>query len=334
MDSAPQDAITRDRKSLMNAAVLHTLGKPPRFEEFPEPIPGEGEVIVQVRAAALKPVDKQMASGSHYASFRELPAVCGIDGVGCLDDGTRVFFGGPRRPHGAMAERTVVRRSQCFPVPEGLDDGIAAALPNPGVSAWLSLTSRAKLAPGETVLILGATGVTGKLAVQIAKLLGAGRVIAAGRNEQALGTLHGLGADATIRLDQPDRDLTEAFVREAGDVGFQVVVDYLWGRPTEALFAALTRPEFATVRSETRLVQVGESAGPAISLPASVLRSTPLTILGTAGIPAREILVDALQQVMAHAASGKLRIETERVPLADIEDAWGRDQRSRLVIIP
>lgn len=162
----------------MDAAVLHTLGKPPRFEQFPEPAAGEGEVIVHVRAAALKPADKQLASGSHYASPRELPFVCGVDGVGYLGDGTRVFFGGPRRPYGAMAQRTVVPRKFCFPVPEGVDDDTAAALPNPGVSAWLALTQRAKLAPGETVLVLGATGVTGKLAVQIAKILGAGRVIA------------------------------------------------------------------------------------------------------------------------------------------------------------
>jgi NADPH2:quinone reductase len=141
--------------------------------------------VVRVRAASLKAVDRQMAGGSHYASPRELPAVCGIDGVGELDDGTRVFFGGPRRPFGAMAERTVAPRAFCFPVPSGIDDETAAALPNPGVSAWLSLTHRAKLAPGETVLILGATGVTGQLAVQIAKLLGAKRVIGAGRNERA-----------------------------------------------------------------------------------------------------------------------------------------------------
>ena len=163
----------------MNAAVLHALGKPPRFEAFPEPTAGEGEVIVQVRAAALKPVDKQLAEGSHFASPRELPVVCGADGMGRLEDGRRVFFGGPRRPYGAMAERTVVRRAQCFPIPDGVDDQTAAAIPNPGVSAWLSLQHRARLAAGESVLILGATGVTGKLAVQIAKVMGAGRVTAA-----------------------------------------------------------------------------------------------------------------------------------------------------------
>jgi NADPH2:quinone reductase len=319
----------------MDAAVLHTLGKPPRYEQFPEPIAGEGEVIVHVRAAALKPVDKQLASGWHYASPRELPIVSGSDGAGHLDDGTRVFFGRARPPYGAMAQRTVVPRAFCFPVPEGVDYETAAALPNPGVSAWLSLVFRAKLAPGENVLILGATGVAGKLAVKIAKLLGARRVVAAGRNEQVLSTLHKHGADAVIRLDKPPEELSDAFANEVGNAAFQVVIDYVWGRPTEAYLAAITRKEFAVVTSETRLVQVGESAGATISLPAAVLRSTALTILGTAGIPPRDILVDALRQVMARAASGDLQVDTERVPLAVIREAWQRNPHGRrLVFIP
>jgi len=319
----------------MHAAVLHVLGKPPRFEEFPEPAAGEGEVLLQVHAAALKPVDKQLASGKHFASPRELPVVCGADGVGRLEDGTRVFFGGPRRPYGAMAERTVVRRAQCFSVPEALDDVTAAAIPNPGVSAWLSLKHSAKLTAGETVLILGATGVTGKLAVQIAKILGAGRVVAAGRNEQALNALCELGAEAAIRLDMPDGELIEAFRREAGQKGFDVIIDYLWGRPTEVLLSALTREEFEVAGSVSRLVEVGESAGPTITLPAAVLRSTALTILGTAGIPSWDVLTEAFQQVTNRAARGELRIETEPVPLAEIEEAWERDaQGRRLVVIP
>src|SRR5262249_50809571 len=144
----------------MNAAVLHQFGLPPRFEPFPDPVPIDGEAIVHVRAASLKPVDQQLASGTHFASRHALPLVCGVDGVGTLDDGTRVFFGGPRAPYGAMAERTVVPRHFCFSVPEELDDATAAALPNPGVSAWLSLAWRARLTQGETVLILGATGIT------------------------------------------------------------------------------------------------------------------------------------------------------------------------------
>ena len=320
----------------MYAAVLHALGTAPRYEEFPEPVvnDNQAEVILNIRAASLKPVDKQLASGSHYASRRELPCVCGVDGVGQLDNGQRVFFGGPRAPHGAMAQRTVVPRALTFPVPENVTDETAAALPNPGVSAWLSLAYRAKLVRGENVLILGATGVTGKLAVKIAKLLGAARVVAAGRNPQALNSLRARGADATISLALPEAELSEAFQREAGQSGFQVVIDYVWGHPAETLLAAMTRREFAVTKSETRYVQVGESAAPTISLPAAVLRSTPLTILGTAGIPPRDVLFEAFQQVMSYAAQGELDIETERVPLADIELAWHRERPGiRLVIM-
>lgn len=320
----------------MKAAVLHKLGETPRFADFAEPIAGAEEALVRVRAASLKSVDRQMADGTHYASPRELPVVCGMDGVGDLEDGTRVLFGGSRKPFGAMAERTVAPRAFCFPIPAALDDLTAAALPNPGVSAWLTLTHRANFAAGETALILGATGVTGQLAVQIAKLLGAKRVIAAGRNESVLARLRELGADATIQLDLPDAALKEEFAHAAGDDGFDVIVDYLWGHPTEVLLAAITKSEFAPVTKQTRLVQVGESAGPTINLPAAVLRSTPLTILGTAGIPAMLVLMDAMKQVLTRGASGELRIATESVPLADVEQAWKRKESSgrRIVLVP
>jgi NADPH2:quinone reductase len=319
----------------MNAAVIHQLGEIPRCEHFQEPVARENEVIVHVRAASLKPVDKQIARGSHYASPRQVPFICGIDGVGHLDDGQRVFFGGCRPPYGAMAERTVVMKVFTFPVPTTLKDEMAAALPNPGVSAWLSLKFRAKLSPGENVLILGATGVTGRLAVKIAKLLGAGRVVAAGRNQQALDSLSQLGADATIQLNLPEEDLREAFLREAGGPGFQVVIDYVWGPPTEIFLSASTNKTFTKIATETRLVQVGDGAGSTISLPAAVLRSTPLTVLGTAGIPSREILTDALQQVMDYAVKGELPLDTVRVPLAEISTAWEQDQSGRrIVVIP
>jgi NADPH:quinone reductase-like Zn-dependent oxidoreductase len=320
----------------MKAAVLHKLGEAPRFAEFAEPVAGADEALLRVRAASLKSIDRQLAAGTHYASPREMPVVCGTDGVGDLEDGTRVFFGGARKPFGAMAERTVAPRAFCFPVPGTLDDMTAAALPNPGVSAWLTLTHRAKLSAGETALILGATGVTGQLAVQIAKLLGAKRVIAAGRNEQRLAKLRELGADATIQLDQPADALKKEFARKAGDDGFDVIIDYLWGRPTETLLAAITKPEFAVVTKQTRLVQVGESAGPTINLPAAVLRSTALTIMGTAGIPPLPVLMDAMEQVFARGAHGELRIETESVPLVDVERVWQRKESSgrRIVVVP
>jgi len=157
-----------------------------------------------------------------------------------------------------------------------------------------------------------------------------------GRNEKALGKLEELGADATIQLDQAADALKEAFLNEMGHGGFDVILDYLWGGPTEALLATITKAEFATATREARFVQAGESAGPTIKLPAAVLRSIPLTMMGTGGIPSREILVDAMEQVMTRGARRELRIETERVEMAQIERAWNRPGQPgrRLVVVP
>ena len=323
----------------MKAAVLHELGKPPRLEEFPEPVIQENnEVIIRVRAAALKPIDKQMAGGSHYSAFRELPMVCGTDGVGTLEDGSRVFFAGPRPPYGGMAERTIVPRRQCFPLPDSIDDITAAAVFNPGLSAWGALKWRAQLAPGESVLLLGGTGVTGKLAIQMAKFLGAGRVVAAGRNEEVLSTLHKLGADSTIELGKSVEEVKESFVRAAGEKGFDVIIDYLWGAPTEALLAAMTRHDFKAAPSRVRLVEVGESAGATISLPAAALRSSRLEILGAGSGSAPtspEMWIDAIRQLLANVASGVLKIETQQVPLIEVQRAWEQEfPGCRVVLIP
>jgi NADPH:quinone reductase-like Zn-dependent oxidoreductase len=319
----------------MKAAVLHQLGKAPRYEDFEEPVAQPDEYLIRVRAASIKPVDRQMASGAHYASPKRLPVVCGIDGVGTLEDGSRVYFGGPRRPFGSMAERTVAPRAFCFPLPETLDDATAAALPNPGCSAYLVLTHQARLREGESVLILGATGTTGRIAVQVAKLLGASRVVGAGRNPQTLELLKDFGADATIQLHQTEPELIEAFRREGGKDGFNVVVDFLWGRATEMFLASVTQTEIAVMGTETRLIQVGESAGPTISLPAAVLRSRPVTIRGTAGIPSREALHHAMRQVLGWATAGKLRLITETVPLSQVEEAWHHaGPTRRLVLAP
>jgi NADPH:quinone reductase-like Zn-dependent oxidoreductase len=319
----------------MKAAVLHELGQTPRYEDFTEPTPQAGENLIRVRAASIKPVDRQMAAGTHYASPRQLPAICGIDGVGTLEDGSRVYFGGPRHPFGSMAERTVAPQAFCFAVPEKLDDATAASLPNPGCSAFLVLAHHAKLAKGENVLILGATGTTGRIAVQVAKLLGASRVVGAGRNPEMLGRLTEFGADATIQLNQREPALIECFRREGGQDGFHVVVDFVWGRATELFLSSVTQTEIAAMGPETRLIQVGESAAPTISLPAAVLRSRPVTIRGTAGIPPRDALANAMRQVLEWASDGKLRLITETVPLAQVEQAWQRDGRTRrLVLIP
>jgi NADPH2:quinone reductase len=318
----------------MKAAVLHTFGQPPRFDDFPDPQAGPDEVIVHVRAASLKNVDRGRAMGTHYDRHATLPVVCGLDGVGVLDDGARVYCGGPRPPYGMMAERTVVSRAWTMVVPDAVDDVHAAALPNPALSSWLPLVWRAKLEPGETVLILGATGVAGKLAIQIAKHLGAGRVVAAGRNPRVLETLSELGADAIVALDQSDDDLAAAFAREEP---FDVVLDYLWGRPTTVLLDALTGHDLKAESSRTRLIEIGSMAGPTVPLSAATLRSAWIEIHGSGGgsIP-RKAIFETFPKLWALAATGALRIDTEVVPLADVERAWQRQDLGgrRLVFVP
>jgi NADPH:quinone reductase-like Zn-dependent oxidoreductase len=321
----------------MKAAVLHTPGNPPRFEDFPEPVPEKDEMIVEVKAAPLNNLSRGRASGSHYDSYRQLPAVCGVDGVGLLEDGTRVYCGNCRSPYGMMAQRTIVPRSWCVPVPDGIDDPIAAALPNAALSSWLPLAFRAQLKPDETVLILGATGVSGKLAIQVARHLGAGRVIAAGRNEQTLKTLYDLGADAVLSLDQPDQELADAFAREARNHHFDIVLDYLWGHPAEVLVTALTGHDVTTEASRIRFVSIGAIAGSTASIPSAALRSSGLELYGSGGGSiSRKALFEAFPRMWELAASGRLRIDTEPVPLADVESAWQRQDLHgrRLVIIP
>src|SRR6202453_2464784 len=195
----------------MNAAVVSNFKVPPRYTTFADPVPAEGERRVTVSAAGLHPIVKSLANGTHYGSTGELPFIPGVDGVGRLDDGARVFFGVARPPYGTMAERGLAAGWMCIPVPDGLDDATAAGIANPAMSSWVALSARAKFVAGESVLILGATGVAGQLAVQIAKRRGARRVVGAGRNPEALEKLKDLGADAVISLDQAQDALVAAF---------------------------------------------------------------------------------------------------------------------------
>ena len=321
----------------MKAAVLHTFGETPRFEEFAEPVPVEGKVLVEVLAAGLHPIVRSLAHGSHHGSTGTLPLIPGIDGVGRRADGRRVYFAGLRDPYGTMAERAAASARLCVPLPDSLNEFAAAALFNPGMSAWLALKWRGQLAPGETVLVLGATGTAGKLAIQMAKLFGAGKVIALGRNERILSTLPALGADVVISLEQPDEDLVAAIARESEQTGIHVIVDYLWGRPTEAVIAGITRKGLMHVAPRVRLVEVGQVAGDSITLPAPVLRSSGLEIYGcSAGTAPIERVMETIPQLVELAASGKLSVDVETIPLAEVESAWQRpafDNR-RLVFVP
>jgi NADPH:quinone reductase-like Zn-dependent oxidoreductase len=225
----------------MKAAVVHTLGQPPRFEDFAEPVAEHGEALVRVQFSGVHPLVKALVKGSHYGSRTELPFIAGVDGVGLLEDGTQVYCGMARAPFGMMAERTVVPRARCIPLPPGADGATVAGSMNPGLSAFLALTWRGQLAQGQTVLIIGATGAGGHLAVQIAKRLGAGRVIAMGRDQPRLDGLRKLGADATISLRQEPEAIAHAVAQEAAEGGIQIIVDYLWSKPTEAVLAGLMR---------------------------------------------------------------------------------------------
>jgi NADPH:quinone reductase-like Zn-dependent oxidoreductase len=305
------------------------LGQPPRYQDFSEPMAEEGEALINVRAAGLHPVVKALATGSHYAGKGEVPAIPGIDGVGTLEDGSRVYFGFARMPWGTMCERTVAPRSRCLRLPDNLDDVQAAAIVNPGMSAWLSIKDRAGLKQGETVLILGATGVAGQLAIQAARRLGARRIVAAGRNLDALASEN---LDGVVSLTQEDDAIREAFAVEARK-RIDVVIDYLWGRPTELLLEALARGFNRDAAQATRLVEVGQSAGPAITLPGAALRSIDLKLMGSGfGSVPLERVFEAIPTLFSMAASGSLRVATEPLPLAQVEGAWDRNQGGKRIV--
>ena len=323
----------------MRAAVLHRFGAAPRCEEFPDPEPEAGDAVIEVHAVALENIDRAIASGMHYASRRTmpaLPAVVGTSGIGLRDDGVLVGFGGLRPPYGAMAERAVMPRAHGVPVPDGVDPAVAAAVPRSAVTALLPLRGGASLEPGETVLVQGATGFSGRLAIQVARLAGAGRVVGSGRHAGSLRALEELGADAVVDLTRPDEEVVAAFRGEAGEAGYGVVLDYLWGRPTELLLRALVPDEIAFARHPARLVQIGVSAGPTISLPADALRTSGLRIMGAGDALTPEALSDATRQVWEWISMERLRAAIRRVALDEIEAAWLAPERdgSRVVVVP
>jgi len=321
----------------MKAAVLYHFGEAPRYEDFPDPTPMKGQIVVQVKAVALENIDKMMADGSHFASrqfLSTLPAIVGFDGIGMLEDGRLVGFGGVQAPYGAMAEKTVIPQGYQVPIPEGVDAVTAAALPASALTSLFPLKWGAKLQAGETVLINGATGVSGKLAVQTAKLLGAGRVVGTGRNAESLTRIQELGADAVIDLRKPDEEVMDEFQKQAGD-GYDVILDFLWGHPTELLIKTLI-PRELRIPKAIRLIQIGEKAGASISLPAEALRTSGLQIFGgTAGITP-EAMAEGTNLVWDLIKAGKLQMDIDRVPLREIEQVWKRTDflGRRVVIVP
>lgn len=315
----------------MKAAVIKKPGKSPVFGDFDDPVPQVDEELVVVTASALSQVTKSRASGSHHTSPGSLPAVVGIDGVGLTQDGRRVYFVLPDEPFGGMAEKVAVRMDHCIPLPADVDDITAAAIAIPGMSSWAALKERARLIAGENVLINGATGTSGRLAVQIAKYLGAKRVIATGRNVEALEQLMGIGADATVPLTQSPKELETAFKEQFGGEGVDVVLDYLWGQSAETLIMAAAKAGKDAV--PIRFVQIGALSGGNIVLPSSALRSSALVLMGSGigSIPLKG-LVGAISGVLQAMVPGKLEIKTKIVPLTEVEDTWNKDSSTSRVV--
>lgn len=304
----------------MKAAVVTALGNAPQFGDFEKPALQGSERLVRVEAAAIKQLERGIVAGTHYSSPKTLPIIPGVDGVGRLEDGSRVYFMVQRRPFGAMAEYAPA--AWMVPVPDGVDAATAAVVVNPALAAWLPLASRGRLQRGETVLILGASGTAGRMAVTAARLLGAGRVIACGRRQRVLATL---GADATIDLSLDPDDLKAAFAAEVRrKIG--VIVDYVWGSPAAALIEAITRPDLHADSDDAdiRYVSVGAMAGSTVPLPSAALRGSRLTIMGsgTGNFPAQPMLAAVVSDILHHAAVGHLPIKVVSFDLAQIAEAW------------
>jgi NADPH:quinone reductase-like Zn-dependent oxidoreductase len=323
----------------MKAAVLHQLGQAPRYEDFPDPIPqNSDQQLVTMRAAALKNLDKGRASGAHYAAHTQLPEVVGTDGVGLLPDGKRVYFMGLT---GTMAEKSLADKNRMVPIPEGLDDATAAALPNAVFGAALALKFRAGMTPGKTVLVNGATGVTGKMAVQLAKYYGAAKVIATGRNAASLATLPALGADELISLAQEKATFAESLRTIHNATPIDIVIDYTWGSPMEWILDTLKGGSLHGAFHRITVVTVGSMAGEQISLNSGWLRSSAIEILGSGfgSLPPeayQQLNKVIVPEALRLAAAGRLQAATESIPLREIEKAWpqhGKAGARRVVIM-
>ena len=303
----------------MRAAIVPQAGKAPVYGELKEPVPSPGESHIVVTAAALSPVVKARASGTHYSSSGDFPIGVAIDGVGRLDDGSRVHFFLPRAPYGSMAEKVVVPSSQCTIVPNGLNDIMAAAIAIPGMSSWLALKERANFKAGETVFVNGATGTSGRLAVRVAKYLGATKVIATGRRAATLQSIKALGADETILLNE-NRDALENTFKEVFAGGVDVVLDYLWGQSAECLLLAASR---AGMGAPIRFIQIGTASGATITLSGAILRSTAIELKGSGlgSVPINRI-VRGIEELFHAAVAGRFETATKLVPLSQVEQTW------------
>ncbi|HEU4451035.1 MAG TPA: zinc-binding alcohol dehydrogenase family protein [Gaiellaceae bacterium] len=308
----------------MRAALVTEIGRLPELGEAPEPARGAGEALVRVLAVPLNPIDVNVAAGRFYGGHPPLPFVAASEAVGRVVDGESLAAGTLVWAHGAglgVARDGVLRELLAVPedvlvaVPDGTDPALAGALGVAGVAGWLPVTYRARVREGETVLVLGATGTVGIVALQAARLLGAGRIVAAGRRPEALARARRLGADAVVSLAEDD--LAGALQEACGGEGPDYVVDPLWGEPVAAAARAAARG--------ARIVNIGQSAGAVAPLASADVRGKQLEILGYSnfGTP-REVMDREYLRLLEHAAAGEVEVEIERFPLERLAEAWQR----------
>lgn len=321
----------------MKAAVLEKLGNAPKYGEYSTPeIQNDDQLLLEVKAAAVKNLDKLMASGTHYASHKNLPVVVGMDGVGILEDGSRVYAQGIT---GMIAEKALINKNKYTVIPDSLDLKIAAALPNAVLGAAMALKFRGEIKPGQNVLINGATGVTGQMAVQIAKYYAAKTIITTGRNEDNLEKTKKLGAVKTVSLKQEDNDIIDQLKKIHTETPIDLVIDYLWSKPTELVIAALKGGGLNNFSHKTRIVTVGSMAGETINLESGILRSSDIEIVGSGfGSLSKVDLEDFQKQILPKmfqlAAHGKLSMDLVEGSIENIEKLWNEkvDSGKRLVI--
>jgi NADPH:quinone reductase-like Zn-dependent oxidoreductase len=304
----------------VNAAVVRSFDHPPRYEPFELPGPSGGHVLVDVLAVGLHPRVRSGAAGSHYTSTGKLPMIPGIDGVGGREDGQLAYFVADDELAGSMATRTVIDARRSVALPDGSDVVKIAAAMNPAMSSWVALRRRVPIQPGQSVLVLGATGNAGQMAIQVAKRLGAGQVIGAGRDRDRLAALPAIGADATVALTADTGATAAALAQAASDV--DLVIDYLWGKPASEAIMALLRARADRSRA-LDWIQIGAMAGPTTELPSVALRSANLRLLGNGqGAVSTSAYLAELPSLIEEINNGGIALSTRTVPLADVETAW------------
>jgi NADPH:quinone reductase len=323
----------------MPAAVIRKHAAPPEHSLWPIPLRGPGQALIRVTAAPISPLDLLCASGTSYFGAPRLPYIPGVQGIGIVMEadilvpGQRIWFtcdAGMKPGEGSMALYCIIDESSALVLPDQVDDDLAAALGLSAIAAWMALTWRGHLQPGEQVLVLGASGAVGQVAVQAAKLLGAGRVIAASRDEAARARALSLGADAVVDLAGEDMNEISTRIAAACEGPLHLVIDPVWGLPAEAAVRALAY--------DGRLVNIGSAAGPTVRFESAILRSKLHTILGyTNNALTHEQKAEALTEILTHAAAGRCTVERETVPLARAAEAWDRQAacaRRKLILVP